>query len=408
MSSSTPSPSSHTANSGRMAWVVLAMLLLFSIAAPLNQFKVPPIMPILMEALHLSVGRAGLLMSVYAITGLLLAIPAGFIVQKAGFRVSTVLAGGIIVLGTVWGALSTDVGSLLASRVVEGMGTSFMAVLAPAIIAIWFSANRRGVAMGIWAGWVPIGSTAMALIAPLLSQSGTWRAVWWFGALYALVVTGLTLLVVKPAPAEAAPGAASPAPAPEAVPMGRALRNRNLWLISVAFAFFCMAFVSFGSFLPTYLSVVGGLPLAQAAQVASLGTIAAIFAQPLAGVLSDRLGSRKGPYLVGIGLTALSLPLVSLFHGSALVVLIVLQGIISGIVPPNIFSAAVESVGDERLGGLAMGVIMVGQNFGMLVGPIIFGQLVDSSGGWPLAFTGMAGLCLLGGVAGALVKVHKP
>jgi len=46
---------------------VLAILLLFSIAAPLNRFKVPPIMPILMDAFKLSVGRAGL------------ALPAGLI-----------------------------------------------------------------------------------------------------------------------------------------------------------------------------------------------------------------------------------------------------------------------------------------------------------------------------------------
>ena len=66
----------------RTAWFVLAVLLLFSIAAPLNQAKVPPIMPILMGAFHLSVGQAGLLMSVFAITGLVLALPAGLILQK--------------------------------------------------------------------------------------------------------------------------------------------------------------------------------------------------------------------------------------------------------------------------------------------------------------------------------------
>jgi MFS family permease len=404
--SASSSPASQTANGGRMAWVVLAVLLLFSIAAPINQFKVPPIMPVLMQALNLSVGRAGLLMSVYAITGLLLAIPAGFIVQKAGFRVTTLLAGGIIILGTVWGALSPDVGSLLASRVVEGMGTSFMAVLAPAVVAVWFTANKRGVAMGIWANWVPIGSTAMALIAPLLSQSGTWRAVWWFGALYALVVTGLALFVIRPAPAPASDAqTATPPSAPP--PMGRALRNRDLWLVGLTFAFFVMAFMSFTTFLPTYLSVVGGMPLSQAAQVASLGTIVAIFAQPFAGILSDRIGSRKGPYLIGMGLTALSFPLVSLFHGNALIALIILQGLVSGIVPPNIFSAAVEVVGDERLGGLAMGVVMVGQNVGMLVGPLIFGMLVESSAGWPLAFGSLSVLCLLGAIAGALAKVNR-
>ena len=63
----------------RTAWIILAVLLFFSIAAPLNQFKVPPIMPVLMSALGLSTARAGLLMSLYAVTGLILALPSGLI-----------------------------------------------------------------------------------------------------------------------------------------------------------------------------------------------------------------------------------------------------------------------------------------------------------------------------------------
>ena len=43
------------------AWLILAVLLLFGIAAPLKQFKVPPILPVLMDELGLSVSRAGLL-----------------------------------------------------------------------------------------------------------------------------------------------------------------------------------------------------------------------------------------------------------------------------------------------------------------------------------------------------------
>ena len=76
------------------AWLILAVLLLFSIAAPLNQFKVPPILPILMDSLGLTVSGAGMLMSVFAITGLLLALPAGLIYQKIGVRATGLIAGG--------------------------------------------------------------------------------------------------------------------------------------------------------------------------------------------------------------------------------------------------------------------------------------------------------------------------
>ncbi len=401
-----PPPAQGATGSARMAWIVLAVLLLFSIAAPINQFKVPPLLPVLMQALNLSVTRAGLLMSVFAVTGLILAIPAGFIFQKMGARLTGLLAGGSIVIGAALGAVSSGVDSLLLSRVIEGIGTSFMAVLAPAIIAVWFAAKKRGVAMGVWANWVPIGSTAMLILAPILARQGAWRAVWWFGALYALAVSGLYLLVVKSPRHPVAPTALpASSPSATAAEMRGVLRNRHLWLLGAAFGFFTMAFMGFATYLPTYLSLVQNIPLAQAAQWASLVTIAAIISAPLAGILSDRIGSRKIPYELGLVLNAILLPLGAIFHGNPLIVLILVQGLAVGIVPPNIFAAATEVVGDERLGGLAMGVIMVGQNAGMLTGPIIFGALIESAWGWPLAFGSLAAMCLLGALAGGLAKV---
>jgi len=60
------------------AWVILAVVMLAGVSAPLNQFKVPPVMPVLMERFQLDLSAAGMLMSIFAITGLALALPAGF------------------------------------------------------------------------------------------------------------------------------------------------------------------------------------------------------------------------------------------------------------------------------------------------------------------------------------------
>jgi MFS family permease len=183
-------------------------------------------MPILMEAL--AVGqRRRLLMSVYAVTGLILALPSGLIYQKTGYRVTGIVAGGSIVLGATLGALSQSAGGLLASRVVEGAGTSFMAVLAPAIIAQWFAVRRRGTAMGI-GRLVPIGSAAMLILARR-SPAWGWRAVWWFGAGYALVGHDPLPGHRETASGRAAAPAAQPAVAPAPrVTSGQVMRNRNI------------------------------------------------------------------------------------------------------------------------------------------------------------------------------------
>ena len=95
-----------------------------------------------------------------------------------------------------------------------------------------------------------------------------------------------------------------------------------------------------------------------------------------------------------------------MYKYSSFYVQVNVQGLISGLVPTNIFSAGVEVVGDERLGGLAMAVIQVGQNAGTLVGPLVFGALIESAGGWPLAFGNLDVMCLLGALAGWLARAR--
>jgi MFS family permease len=404
MSTKATTPTARAADTAAAAWVILAALLLFSIAAPLNQFKVPPIMPVLMEQLGVTVSAAGLLMSVYAITGLILALPAGLIFQKAGLKVTGLLAGGSIILGAIMGALSQSFNGLLISRVIEGAGTSFMAVLAPAVIAQWFAAHRRGTAMGIWSAWVPVGSAAMLILAPVLVNASGWRAVWWFGAIYALAVTALYLVVVRPAPGTSAHAPASNATGGERSGAS-AMRNGNIWLLAAAFGAFNAAVIGLSTFLPTFLNAERGMSLGQAALVGSLATLITIFSAPAGGVISDRIGSRKRPYLVGFAAAIVLLPLTGVLPVALLIALMIVNGLAMGLIPTNIFAAAVEATGDPSQGGAAMAVVMVGQNAGMLVGPVIVGALAQSAG-WPLAFAATGVMAAVGLGAGWLAKVR--
>jgi len=184
------------------------------------------------------------------------------------------------------------------------------------------------------------------------------------------------------------------------------LRNRDVWLISLAFGSYNMATMTFSTFTPTYLNLVRGMSLSQAALLSSVVSMVSTISHPAGGILSDRIGSRQRPYMIRLALMAIVMPLIAVMGSGAFIVLVIVQGLVGGLVPTNIFSAGVEVVGDERLGGLAMGVIMVGQNAGMLVGPVIFGALAESAGGWPLAFGSLAVMCFLGAFAGWLAKAR--
>ena len=391
----------------RNAWFIVLVLLLAGVAAPLNQFKVPPLMPILMDAFSLPVDTAGLLMSVFAITGLILALPAGFIVQKLGFRVTGVLAIGAVALGAAIGALTLNAGTMFAARVVEGVGTSLIAVAAPTVITVWFVAEKRGAPMGVWATWYPVGSTIMLVLAPLLAAQGGWQRVWWFGFIYALMVGLLFLLFVKSPPQGAAEGG-GPSAAERTTTAGRDLKHvlqkRDLWLISLVFCCFNIAFIGFLTWAPTYLNRLHGVPLSRAAFLVSFVPMLNIFSCPFGGWFSDRIGSRKLIIVVPMIVMALLWPLFPTVGELGFLVLAIIVGWISGFTPTGLFAAAPELVEDERLSGMAVAILLVGMNAGMLLGPLALGWLIQTSG-WSVAFTALVPVCVVGAIAGLGARV---
>lgn len=384
------------------AWVILFAVFIASVAAPLNQNKVPPLMPVLMQAFDVTLSQAGLLMSVFSITGFVLALPTGFIIQRFGPKVTGAVALVSLVIGAGLGAVSGSMGLLLASRVIEGVGMGLIAVVAPAVIALWFPSDKQGTPMGIWATWVPMGSILMLLLAPRMSEAWGWSSVWWFGAAFAGVALLLFAWLLRMPPAE--PGslleAATPAPS-----LGQALANRDIWLL--AFTFFCFNLVFFplATFYPTFLTEVRGYSLTAAASVASVSTAVVLISAPLAGWLSDAIGSRKLvltlPFLLVAGLMFLPFRVV----GWQIIAFFVVLGLIAGAVPTATFAAAPEVMRSPQLAGLGLAVIMLGQNLGMFVAPVLFGALVEATG-WTVAGYWLIPFALMGFVSGRLVKMR--
>jgi MFS family permease len=398
--SPTQNQTATTQDTARYAWVVLFVVFIASVAAPLNQFKVPPMMPVLMESFRVDLTMAGLLMSIFAVTGFVLALPAGFIFQKLGAKATGLIAVGCLVVGAVIGALSTTAGLLLASRVIEGVGMGLIAVVAPAVIAMWFPAERRGTPMGIWATWVPVGSVIMYVLAPTLGLTYGWPAVWWFGAVFALIAFILYGVLVRMPSEPASESAAADSPN-----LGRAIANRNIWLLGLAFGCFNLVVLALSTFLPTFLAAQRGYSLATASFVTSLIMIVTIGSAPLGGWLSDRIGSRKllivGPFIV----VAVMLLFPFNVSGWLIPAYMILTGLVSGAIPTATFAAVPEVMSKAQLVGIGMAVVALGQNLGMFVGPVLFGKMVELTS-WVVAGYLLIPAAIIGIIAAWLVEVR--
>jgi MFS family permease len=131
----------------------------------------------------------------------------------------------------------------------------------------------------------------------------------------------------------------------------------------------------------------------------------AVFSSPLGGVISDRIGSRKK--LVALPLAVMGAMFLFPFQVSvgSIAAVMILIGIFFGPIPTATFAAVPEVMPSPQLIGIGMGVVALGQNLGMVIGPAMFGKLVDSMG-WAAAGYSMIPIAAIGVVAILLARVR--
>lgn len=363
----------------KRAWAVMLAAYLGGLAIAMNQFKVPPIMQVLMDAFHVDMATGGWLMSVFSVAGVIFALPAALLLARLGPKVSGFIALGCTVLGAVIGALAQDVSTMLAARLVEGIGLALIAVVAPAVISMWFEPQERGLPMGIWASWLPLGTFIMFNVANPIQHTFSWQGNWWFGATAALVAFLVYAAVVgSPERSEARERSHNGI----SVSLTQGLLSPNTWLLAVAIAGFNFSLVAYSTWLPSFLSQVHGIEPAMASFYASLQSLAIIPSGIIAGWVLDRVRNRKAVLVTALVVAVVVLIWCFQLHNISVVVFyMILLGSVVGFIPSCGFTLAPETVPRPELAGIALGIVSLGQNFGMLIGPPIVGRAV-AGGVW--------------------------
>jgi MFS family permease len=124
-----------------------------------------------------------------------------------------------------------------------------------------------------------------------------------------------------------------------------------------------------------------------------------------AGWFSDRIGSRR--LVFALPYLAAAVMVIFPFHvtGIQITALMIIQGLLIGAIPTATYAAAPEIMRRPELAGLGLAVLLVGQNVGNLVGPVIFGELVKWLGWAPAGYL-LVPVCLLGFLSGWAVRIR--
>jgi MFS family permease len=146
----------------------------------------------------------------------------------------------------------------------------------------------------------------------------------------------------------------------------------------------------------TYFTKVQGFTLAKAGAVSSLGSIGSLRGAPLAGVLIGKIGKLKLSLTIGVVVYCALLALSFNITGILIPIWMAAVGIVGmGFVPVVCRTAVPGIMRDPRLMGLGMAIAGFGANLGGMLGPPLFGALVDKAG-WNAAADVLIPVALIG------------
>jgi MFS family permease len=392
--------------------LVSVLVLLLGTSVALAQYKIPSIMPGIMEQFSLDGGSASWLMSIFTSVGILLAVPTGVLAKRFGPKNMLMVAVGVLLVGTVLGAFSGSPVLLLLSRAIEGVSLIFVAVCGPLAIQNYVAPDKRGAATGIFALWINLGSVIGGVVTPTLFAIAGFRGVWFIYAGLAALAALLVFLFVRQ-PRATAKGfvvtalTAQPDESSLQTKQSKgyvALFRPNTLLFMLGFMFFNLVLLAMISFAPTFMQSKGISPT-MSGVISTLPMLLAIISSPLFGVLADKTGRIKiltASALVVMGPCAFVMLTTT---GPLMWVAAVVMGLVGMGAPAMFMTYVGRVVGNPELITSAMSVLMLFMSLGQFLGTVVTPLLLGADmGNWVFAGMGVMGLGLAGTICVLLTR----
>lgn len=384
----------------RRRWAILVVGVLAQTAASSFVYGIPFLVPTLRDERGLSLAEVGLVVAAPT-TGLLLALVAwGYVVDRVGERVP--MAAGLGVAGVIVGGVALETPSSLTTIVlllgVGGLGAASVNAASGRLIMGWFSADERGVAMGIRQTAQPLGVALAALVLPVLATTqGPFVALGWTG-LACLVAAALVVGIAQDAPRR---------PPQPHEPTGNPYRTPTLYRLHAASALLVLPQFAISAFALEYLVREQGWSPGVAGVFVAVSQIAGAAGRIATGWWSDRVGSRLRPMrqlAVGSALVMLGFA-----AGSVWVPVIAVAGLAVGaivtVADNGLAFVSTAEMAGQAWSGRALGIQNTTQNVVASLAPPVLGAIIGASS-YGVGFT-VAALAPLAAIAVTPVRAER-
>lgn len=376
----------------------------------INVAKLAPAIPRIQAEFDLSLSSIGVLASLFSMLIVMTGILIGGSVRMIGAKRVLITALVIACIGNIISLLGDTTATLFLGRIIEGVSLVSIILTGPTLLAQHTNARRRGMVMGLWGSFMPLGNAAALLAAPSLLALGSWQALWWAG----LIVSGIVTIVAIGAIPPDRPHQNSTFNMPAVL---LAMRAPILAILGISFAAHSLVYQSLLQFIPLFTQTTSGFSIVWATGIGALFCLFNCAGNILSGHL---LQAGFRPHLIPKygGLIVGGLLLLLCIFGTekwVVIVVLLLTGLASGGTPPVLFY--IVSQQKTKLENMPVFVAWMFQiqGLGMLTGPALIGLIVDRSENWNYGFLSLIPFCFLISFAARFLRQnaspapgHKP
>ena len=259
----------------------------------------------LMRDYSLGGALLGNLSAMYFYSYAAMQIPTGLLVDQIGPRRLATIACATAAAGILIFSFGTSLWLAYIGRFLVGASVAVAWVTCMKLAGHWFPANRFATVTGVALLVGNFGGILAGVPLALAVDLFGWRLAMGASGILTVVLGVVTWLVLRDDPSEYKYRSHAPAVVQSngSLPAGKALKTvlsqKDTWLLFFAGGFSAAPVLVFaGLWGVPYLTQVYGLGTSNAALITSTMLLSFALSGPVIGMLSDRLGRRKSPYLI--------------------------------------------------------------------------------------------------------------
>jgi len=187
-------------NNDNISWSIIFGLWLIYFCFGYSVSSIAPIVPYITHDLNISYKQMGLILGAWQFTYIFFALPAGFIIDRYGLKVSIFLAALIITLSLISRGLSNNFYHMWLAVALFGIGGPLISVGIPKVSSLWKDEKSRAISMGILFTGPMFGGifslfTMNSLIMPLFNNN--WKLVYFLYSLAPFLAGLIWLFITK-------------------------------------------------------------------------------------------------------------------------------------------------------------------------------------------------------------------